>query len=153
MPVTECYVDTSALLKLYVSEAFSEQAQYYLSGMDHPAISSLTTLEWHCAMARRQRSGAFSEAYLAMARQEFMRHVSEGYFRVHPVSDTLLAQAQGLLDAVRPVPLRTLDAMHLAAARALDAQGIATADRIMAQAAERLGMKVERFFCINTYTS
>lgn len=146
MPVTECYVDTSALLKLYVTEPFSDEAQGYLSGIDRPAISSLTTLEWHCAMARRQRSGAFSDNYLAMARQEFMRHVTEGYFRIHPVSDTLLTQALGLLEAVKPVPLRTLDAIHLAAARALDARSIATADRIMPQAAERLGMKVERFF-------
>ncbi len=146
MPVTECYVDTSALLKLYVTEPFSDEAQSYLSSIDRPAISSLTTLEWHCAMARRQRSGAFSENYLALARQEFMRHVSEGYFRLQPVSDTLLTQALGLLEAVKPISLRTLDAMHLAAARAAEAQSIATADKIMSQAAERLGMKVERFF-------
>jgi len=146
MAVTECYVDTSTLLKLYVTEAFSEDVQCYLSGLDRPAISSLTTLEWHCAMARRHRSGAFSDVYLAMARQEFMRHISEGYFHVYPVSDSLYTLAQGLLDAVKPVSLRTLDAMHLAAARALDAQCIATADIIMSQAAERLGMKVERFF-------
>lgn len=146
MHVTECYVDTSVLLKLYVTEPFSDEVQDYLSSIDRPAISSLSMLEWHCAMAQRLRAGSFSDAYLAMARQEFMRHVSEGYFRLQPVSDTLLTQALWLLDAVKPTPLRTLDALHLAAARAIGARGIATADKIMCQAAERLGMTVECFF-------
>jgi len=146
MPVTECYIDTSTLLKLYVTEAFSAEAENYLSGMDRPYISSLTTLEWHCAMARRQRTGAITDTYLAMARQEFMRHVAEGYFRVHSVTDILFTQALGVLEAAKPVPLRTLDALHLAAARAVEAQTIATSDKIMAQAATKLGMKVAQFF-------
>ncbi len=116
MPVTECYIDTSTLLKLYVTEAFSAEAENYLSSIDRPTISSLTTLEWHCAMARRQRTGAITDTYLAMARQEFMRQVTEGYFRVHSVTDILFTQAFGVLEAARPIPLRTLDALHLAAA-------------------------------------
>ncbi|MFN3397489.1 MAG: type II toxin-antitoxin system VapC family toxin [Sulfurimicrobium sp.] len=144
--MTECYIDTSALLKLYVTEAFSAEAESYLAGIDRPYISSLTTLEWHCAMARRQRTGAITDTYLAMARQEFMRHVTEGYFRVHSVTDILFTQALGVLEASRPIPLRTLDALHLAAVRAVKAQTIATADKIMAQAATKLGMKVAPFF-------
>lgn len=146
MPVTECYIDTSALLKLYVTEAFSTEAESYLTGIDRPAISSLTTLEWHCAMARRQRTGAITDTYLTMARQEFTRHIAEGYFRVHSVTDILFTQALGVLEAAKPIPLRTLDALHLAAARAVKAQTIATSDKIMAQAATKLGMKVVTFF-------
>jgi predicted nucleic acid-binding protein len=146
MPATECYLDTSTLLKLYVTEAFSAEVENYLSGIDRPTISSLTTLEWHCAMSRRQRIGAITDTYLAMARQEFMRHVSEGYFRVHSVTDILFTQALGILEAAKPVPLRTLDALHIAAARAVGAKTIATSDKIMAQAATKLGMKVTHFF-------
>lgn len=146
MPVTECYVDTGTLLKLYVKEAFSAEVENFLADIDRPAISSLTMLEWHCAMARRQRTGAITDTYLTMARQEFTRHVAEGYFRVHSVTDILFTQALGVLEAAKPVPLRTLDALHLAAARAAGAQTIATADKIMAQAAISLGTKVAQFY-------
>jgi predicted nucleic acid-binding protein len=41
--------------------------------------------------------------------------------------------------------LRTLDALHLALVRATGLEVLATADRIMAAAAEALGLTVERF--------
>lgn len=146
MPATEHYLDTSILLKLYVKEPFSEEVENYLSGIDRPIISSLTRLEWQCAMARRLRAGAFSEDYLAMARREFTRHRTEGYFRMLPVNDVLFTQAADLLDAVRPIPLRSLDALHLATACSLGKPSFATADRILADAARALDLPVHTFF-------
>ena len=148
MPATEHYLDTSVLIKLYVREAFSDEVEHYLAGIDRPVISSLARLEWQCAMVRRQRTGAFSEDYLATARREFTRHRTEGYFRVCPVNDALFTQASGLLDAVNPIPLRSLDALHLAAACSMGKPAFATADRILADAARKLGLTVHTFFDI-----
>jgi hypothetical protein len=146
MPATEHYLDTSVLIKLYVKEAFSEEVEHYLAGIDRPVISSLTRLEWQCAMVRRQRMGAFSEDYLATARREFMRHRTEGCFRIYPVNDALFTQATDLLDAVSPIPLRSLDALHLAAACSMGKPAFATADRTLADAARKLGLTVHTFF-------
>ncbi len=146
MPATEHYLDTSVLIKLYVKEAFSEEVEHYLADIDRPVISSLTRLEWQCAMARRQRTGAFSEDYLSTARREFTRHRTEGYFRICPVHDVLFTQATDLLDAVSPIPLRSLDALHLATACSLGKPAFATADRTLADAARKIGLTVHTFF-------
>ncbi len=58
MPVTEVYLDTSALIKLYVPEAFSTEVERLVADVDVLVISRLTVmLEWHCAMSRRLRAG------------------------------------------------------------------------------------------------
>ena len=146
MPVTDCYVDTSALIKLYVAEPMSEEVEKFIDTLTHPLISSLSILEWHCAMNRRLRSGAFDDAYHQMARAEFARHLASGAYRVHALHEGLYAQATYLLDAVSPLALRTLDALHLAAAQSAHATTIATADKIMAQAANQLGLSTTTFF-------
>ncbi len=146
MPETDCYVDTSALIKLYVAEPQSEAVEKFIDTLNRPLISSLSILEWHCAMNRRLRSGAFDDAYHRMARAEFARHLASGAYRVHALHEGLYAQATYLLDSVSPLPLRTLDALHLAAAQSAHAIMIATADKIMAQAANQLGLGTTTFF-------
>jgi predicted nucleic acid-binding protein len=146
MPATECYLDTSALIKLYVAEPFSDEVEQFLGGIDQPTVSSLTVLEWHCAMLRRHRAGHFPKRYLTAARKEFARHRAEGYFRLCALNDTLFTQAMGLLDETNPIPLRSLDAMHLAAARSLGKPAFATADKVLADAAKKIGLPVVRFF-------
>lgn len=146
MPAIDCYLDTSALLKLYVAEAFSGEVEAFVGRLERPAISRLTTLEWHCAMLRRLRTGAFSREYLALAQREFLRHQNEGYFHVSPIADGLYNQAIELLEAAKPHPLRSLDALHLATARALRVNVFATADKVLANAAQALGMQTQCFF-------
>ena len=146
MPVTDCYVDTSALIKLYVAEPHSDAVEQFIDTLDQPLISSLSILEWHCAMNRRLRNGAFDEAYHQIARAEFSRHLASGAYRVHALHEGLYAQATYLLGSVTPLALRTLDALHLAAAQSAQASSIATADKIMAQAATQLGLETKTFF-------
>ena len=146
MPETDCYVDTSALIKLYVAEPQSEEVEKFIDTLNRPLISSLSILEWHCAMNRRLRSGAFDDTYHRMARAEFARHLASGAYRVHALHEGLYAQATYLLDSVAPLPLRTLDALHLAAAQSAHASTMATADKIMAQAANQLGLATTIFF-------
>ncbi len=146
MPATDCYVDTSALIKLYVAEPLSEEVEKFIDTLNQPLISSLSILEWHCAMNRRLRTGAFDDAYHQMALSEFARHLASGAYRVHALHEGLYAQATYLLASVTPLALRTLDALHLAAAQSAHASTIATADKIMAQAATQLGLDTTTFF-------
>jgi predicted nucleic acid-binding protein len=146
MAATECYLDTSALIKLYVPEAFSSAVEDFLAGEAQPVISRLSVLEWHCAMARRQRTGSIPASYLTAAREEFTRHLAEGYFLVQPFGDAQFISAQAILNRTNPVPLRTLDALHLAATHDAKLERLATADKIMADAAQQLGITVHAFF-------
>jgi len=146
MRVTEVYLDTSALIKLYVAEAFSTEVERLVAEVDGLVISRLSMLEWHCAMACRLRTGQITDDYLNLARTEFTRHLAEGYFRIVPFDDTLLIDALRVLDSTQPVPLRALDAIHITAARNAGVTRIATADRVMADAANKLNLTADTFF-------
>ena len=146
MPATDCYIDTSALLKLYVAEPQSEEVEKFIGALNRPLISSLSILEWHCAMNRRLRTGAFDETYHQLARAEFARHLASGAYHVHALHEGLYAQATYQLDSVSPLALRTLDALHLAAAQSAQVGTVVTADKIMAQAANQLGLNTTTFF-------
>ncbi len=143
--MAEVYLDTSVLIKLYVAEAFSTEVERFVGEANGIAISRLSTLEWHCAMARRARTGQITPDYLNLARTEFTRHLAENYFRIVPYDDPLLNDALRVLDSAHPVPLRTLDAIHLTAARTAGVLRIATADDVMRRAAHQLQLDVAYF--------
>lgn len=143
--MAEAYLDTSVLIKLYVAEMFSTEVEHFVGEASGIVISRLSTLEWHCAMARRARTGQITQDYLNLARTEFTRHLAEGYFRIVPYDDPLLSDALRVLDSANPVPLRTLDAIHLTAVRNADVTRIATADDVMRRAALQLQLEVAYF--------
>jgi predicted nucleic acid-binding protein len=143
--VTEVYLDTSALVKLYMPEAFSTEVENFVAQADALVISRLSVLEWHCAMTRRLRTGTISENYLNTARAEFTRHLAEDYFRIVPFDDSVMIDALQVLDNAKPVPLRTLDALHLTVARRANVTLLATADRVMADAASKLNVETTLF--------
>lgn len=143
--MAEAYLDTSVLIKLYLAETFSTEVENFVGEVDGIVISRLSTLEWHCAMACRARTGQITQDYLNLARTEFTRHLAEGYFHIVPYDDPLLNDALRVLDSTNPVPLRTLDAIHLTAARNAGINRIATADDIMRRAAQQLQLEVAYF--------
>jgi uncharacterized protein len=63
----------------------------------------------------------------------------------HPLPSGLAVAAVHLLNQVPYLSLATLDAMHLALAKEAGMEILATADRIMAEAAEAVGLEVVRF--------
>uniref|UniRef100_UPI00389A3908 type II toxin-antitoxin system VapC family toxin n=1 Tax=Mycobacterium sp. HUMS_1102779 TaxID=3383487 RepID=UPI00389A3908 len=125
------YLDTSALVKLVVSEGESAALNAYLRrvGDDTLFTAALTRTELVRAVA-----GAGSAA-VVQAR------------RILDELDTINL-TRGLLDAaadMRPARLRTLDAIHLAAAQRAGAElrAVLTYDNRMAAAAADLGITVE----------
>ena len=49
------YLDTSVVAAYYIPEKKSAKVEKFLSGLDTAAISSLTEVEFHSAVARRVR--------------------------------------------------------------------------------------------------
>lgn len=123
------YVDTSALLKLVVSEPESAALRGFLEGSATAAVSSdLARTE----VIRAVRRGAPEQVVTARA-------VLDSLVLLTVTTDTF--EAAGRLD---PSMLRLLDALHLAAALSLgdELEAMITYDERLAQACRANGVDV-----------
>jgi hypothetical protein len=139
------YIDTSALAKWYLPESGSEAFVDFIRDQDRAAISRLTTVELRCLLARRRRAGDITVQHERDAWSTFEADILAGHLHVEALADGHAISARDLLTRLEHLPLRTLDAFHLAIARSLAVRLVATADRVMARAAEALGMTALMF--------
>ena len=143
--MNKLYLDTSALLKWYLQEPYSDEFCEFIQRQPGARISSLTITEMHCTLARLTRSREISASYAAEAIATFSAQTTAGYIVPLPVQDDHFSHATEFIDKLK-LPLRTLDALHLAVAHATDCKEFATADKIQAKAARALGMNVHTFY-------
>ncbi len=109
-----CYLDSSALVKRYVTEQGSEEVHRLIETSELLGTALLTRTEVVAAFAKAVRVGALSEDSATEARKRF-----EGDW-----NDLVrLAVAEGIVsraaDFAWSHDLRAYDALHLAAARSL----------------------------------
>jgi len=123
------YLDTSALVKLVVSEPQSDALQIWLTDEARQAVA--------CDLVRTELARAVRRA------------APEHVLRARTVLDavTLLQVTPAVFDAAArldPVGLRTLDAVHLASALDLgdELEGLVTYDERLAEAARSNGVPV-----------
>lgn len=140
------YVDTSALIKRYITEPNSDEFDAFFMAHTPIAISRLTLVEMRSALARRRRAGEVLPELEEQAMNEVRIDLQDGILHVYPVADEQMVQALHLIDRLSHLPLRTLDALHLAIAVDRSIPDFATADRHQAEAARALGMNVFTFF-------
>jgi uncharacterized protein len=145
MNADPAYVDTSALAKWYLPEPGSDAFVDFIRSQDNAAISRLTTVELRCLLARRRRAGDITVQHERDAWSTFEGDIRAGHLHVEALSDAHAVTACDLLEQLHDLPVRTLDAFHLAIARSLAVGVLATADRVMARAAEALGMTAMMF--------
>ena len=139
------YVDTSAVAKWYINESHSDEVEKYLQKHGPVAISDLTIVEMRCLLARRQREKSITSQIETEAFTTFQEDIRRRFLTCHPLPDGLATGTINLIALLSDVPIRTLDAMHLMIAKEISATELVTADRIMADGAEALGIKVVRF--------
>lgn len=127
------YLDSSALVKLVQRETESDALRRFLRR--HRADQLVTSALARVEVVRAVLSGGPSA--LAQARRQLSR------LDQILLSTELLDRAATLAPAVQ---LRSLDAIHLAAAQVVgaDLQAVVTYDRRMADAAQDLGLAVDR---------
>jgi predicted nucleic acid-binding protein len=134
------YLDTSALLKLYIQEAYSDDVGALVTAAAGAGTSILTYTEIAAAMARAERMCIISGESAKSAWGNFLKDWS-GFFRLK-ISGRLTERAA---DLAWDFGLRGYDAMHLAAALTWqDALGelicLATFDRILWSASKNAGL-------------
>ncbi len=111
------YLETTALVKLYVRELGTERLLLLAdrSSENRLAILALAQVELRSAVRRRERNGEIPAAVATQLLEVFKRHV-EGRFITQTVTDFVLDLASMLVDQYA---LRAFDAVQLAGYMAL----------------------------------
>lgn len=134
------YLDTSALIKLYVTEPGSDETEALRVLADQLATVMISYAEAAATFARRIREQPAMADSLSLARGEFVADWPR-YMGI-PIDQRLLNEAARLADAFA---LRGYDSVQLAAARILQLQGVAeivfaSFDERLANAASLIGL-------------
>ena len=139
------YLDTSALVKLYVREPGTDEMTRLadVASGNTLAVLVLSRVEFRSAIRQRERLGDVPRdtADALIARLE--AHLQSIYI-VHPVTDSVVEEAVALLDRH---PLRAYDAVQLAGcislrARSSERPAFVCSDRLLLRAAENEGLTV-----------
>jgi len=134
------YLDTSALAKLYLQEAESDDLDSALIGRRDLLISELTLTELTSAITRRAREGEIEASIARRIYQQLFRDVRAGEYRLLDLTSATHREAERLLLTIgRHAPIRAGDSLHLATAALADARTLVTYDRQMHAVASKLG--------------
>lgn len=133
------YLETSALVKLYVQESGTQRLLQLVRTANGSrfAVLSLSQVEFSSAIRRRQRAGDIDEKIAGLVLDRFQRHMETKFLR-QPLAEPVLDNA---CEMVERYFLRAYDAVHLSACLALKAASgpemptFVSADRELLQAA------------------
>ncbi len=133
------YFDTSALVKLLVTEPGSDFARALWDSAGSPVTSRITYVEARSALAAAWRARRLPEATPDRSKQ-----LLEGFFREMGVIEVDAAIARAAGDLAEQNGLRGYDAVHLASSLALDPEDtvLVTWDRDLAWAAYAAGLSL-----------
>jgi predicted nucleic acid-binding protein len=134
------YLDTSALAKLFLPEADSDEVEEALRGRNDLLLSDLAVTEFVSVLVRRVREGSLRSHEARRLHQRLLRDLVGGEFLRSDATEPCHREAERLLFALgERTPLRAADALHLALASMAGARALFTFDRRLAGAATALG--------------
>jgi predicted nucleic acid-binding protein len=135
------YVDTSALVPVFIREPKSEAVMAWLeSSGERLAISEWSLVEFASAAAIKVRTGRVAASLVKQASTRVREFAQKHCTVAVPGREEFRRAAE--LAADDTLKLRAGDALHLAIAASLSAQGILCLDDAMIESARSLGMNV-----------
>lgn len=134
------YLDASALVKLFVAEAESDELNEALLGAQDVIISDLALTETASALGRRTREGLLAFAESRRLHREAAKLAAS--CRRAETTPLVHRHAERLLLTLPEIPLRALDALHVALALDADAATLVTFDPRLGTAAASQGLFV-----------
>lgn len=132
------YLDASAAVSLFVSDAHSDRARAWLARGDVIVVSRWTIAEFSSALSRLRRTGVINSAQHAAAELAFDTWIT----LLGPpvaITDEDLIETRYLCR--EDSGIRTPDALHLCVVRRMGLM-LATFDQVQAQTARRYGLGV-----------
>ena len=135
------YVDTSALVPLFIREPKSEAVIAWIeSSGERLAISEWSLVEFASAAAIKVRTGQATATLVKQAATRVHEFAEKHCTVAVPGREEFRRAAEWAGDDA--LKLRAGDALHLAIASSLSAQGILCLDDAMIESARSLGMRV-----------
>jgi predicted nucleic acid-binding protein len=134
------YLDSSAVVKLFVPEAESDDLNEALVGLEDVVLSDLALTEAASAFGRRAREGLLADSEARRLHREAAKLAAS--CRRAELTPPIHRRAERLLLTSREIPLRTLDALHLALALDAEVATLVTYDPRLRAAAILQGLFV-----------
>lgn len=135
------YLDTSILIPFYAPETLSDTVDEYIAGLENPAVSSLTEVEFYSAISKKIRTNKINNVSAGNILTYFNNHLTEHYFKRFTVSTEHYQKAKELIGQLT-TSLRAMDALHLViSAQYCDL--FVTADKALADAASIFGIRTK----------
>lgn len=135
------YVDTSALVPIFIREARSEALVAWLeSAEERLAISEWSLLEFASAAAIKVRTRETTQVIAKEAQRRVREFAQEHCLVAVPGRDDFRRAAEWAADATLKV--RAGDALHLSIAKTLGVEALLCLDDSMTESAKALDMKV-----------
>jgi uncharacterized protein len=136
----KAYIDTSVLVKRYVSEAGSDALDSFLvTAQPELVVSELIRLELVSTFGRKCREGRVTSADLDKLQIQADADLLSGRIELVSLRGDLLQHALGLMRRLVQ-PLATLDAIHLASALSEHVDIFMTNDQQLSRAAAEAGL-------------
>jgi uncharacterized protein len=136
------YLDSSALVKLYLPEPESDDLNRLLVGRFDVVVSDLAVTEIVSSLCRRRREGSVTTAVVSGLHRALLEHIEAGVYRRVELIPAAHREAERLLVSLGNVPLRAADALHLALALGAEAASLLTWDQRLGAAARAIGLGV-----------
>lgn len=134
------YLDTSALVKLYLPEPDSASVERALRGRRDLVVSDLAITEVASTVSRRAREGALSRLDAGRLCRQLLAHAEAGVFLRADIVPETHREAERLLLSLAEARLRSLDALHLALAIGAGARTLFTFDARLGAAGVAIGL-------------
>jgi predicted nucleic acid-binding protein len=122
------YWDASALLKLYVPEAGSDELNDLVVGRGDLLVSDLAATEVVSALARRLRGGLLTREQAQRLQRAIVQGLDDGVFPRVELTRAVHRHAEHFLLGLAATPLRAADSLHLALALSMRAASMASFD-------------------------
>ena len=140
------YLDTSALVKAYITEEFSHDVMSLMRNTDIISTHRIAFIEAQAAFARLNRECKLTDLELKTTKQAFVNDW-ENYLQI----ENTQALMEHAVDLAEAFALRAYDSVHLAAAAMLSRQSnqiiiFACFDQHLCKAAKVLGLQLSEQF-------
>jgi uncharacterized protein len=139
------YVDTSALVKRFVTEARSlDMETFLISGSHRCVLSSLSLTELKTVLRRRQRDpNVAQQITLQTAQQAYnqvLMELAQSTWHFQSIAESIFTYAGELVEQLT-TQLGALDALHLACAKTARCSLMVSADKQLLRASSELGLQ------------
>ena len=138
-------MDTSALVKRFVSESRSADIEAFLMRGSHRCVlSNLSLTELKAALKRRRNApNPMQQISMTTCRRAYIQiliELAQGTWQFQGIFEAIFAYAGELIDQLA-TQLGMLDALHLACAKTADCGMMVSADRQLIRASPELGLQ------------